>query len=63
VKAGLYEVCIKYFMTEVVKRTNVSEYRWGSRDECKVDFEKLPIATTNDPLVAIFKALPWHSNN
>jgi len=62
-EAGLYEVCVKIFYYGGCEADKCKRVQVGSRDECKVDFEKLPIATTNNPLVAIFKALPWHSNN
>ncbi|HEX6168622.1 MAG TPA: hypothetical protein VFZ33_02945, partial [Chitinophagaceae bacterium] len=56
---GQYEVCIKiiYFggcESYKCKRVNIGEF-------CRADFEKLPVNTTADPLVAHFKALPIHS--
>ena len=62
-EAGLYEVCVKIFYYGGCEEDKCKRVQMGRRDECKVDFEKLAIATTNNPLVAIFKALPWHSNN
>ena len=62
-EAGLYEVCIKIFYYGGCEADKCKRAQVGRRDECKVDFEKLPIAVTNNPLAAIFKALPWHSNN
>lgn len=60
---GTYTVCVKityYGGCEAYKCKPIVVTR---PDECRVDFEKLLIATTNNPLAAIFKALPWHSNN
>ena len=60
---GTYTVCVKityYGGCEAYKCKPIVVTR---PDECRVDFEKLPIATTNNPLAAIFKALPWHNNN
>ncbi len=62
-EAGLYEVCVKIFYDGGCESDKCKRVQAGRIDECKVDFEKLPIATTNNPLAAIFKALPWNSNN
>ncbi|HWN88351.1 MAG TPA: PKD domain-containing protein, partial [Chitinophagaceae bacterium] len=58
---GQYEVCVKiiYFggcESYKCKRINAGEF-------CRADFEKLPVNTTADPLVAYFKALPFHSQD
>ena len=58
---GQYEVCVKiiYFggcEAYKCKQINVGEF-------CRADFEKLPVNTTADPLVAHFKALPFHSQD
>lgn len=62
-QARIYQVCIKILYDGDCVADKCKQVQVGRRDECKVDFERLPIATTNNPLVAIFKALPWHSNN
>jgi hypothetical protein len=56
-----YEVCIKitYFggcESYKCKQINVGEF-------CRTDFEKLLVNTTADPLVAYFKAVPFHSQD
>jgi len=62
-KAGVYNVCIKIFYYGGCEAGKCKQVQIGRRDECKADFVKLPVSTVNDPLVTIFKALPWHSNN
>ena len=62
-EAGVYNVCIKIFYYGGCEAGKCKHIQVGRRDECKADFVKLPLSTVNDPLVAIFKALPWHSNN
>jgi PKD repeat protein len=64
--AGSYTVCLKILryasntnepvVTAQICKTIVIE------SVCRADFERLPIATSNNPLNVIFKALPWHSN-
>ena len=60
---GLYQVCVKIFYYGDCDAGNCKPVQVGRRDECKADFEKLPVSTINNPLTAIFKALPWNSNN
>jgi PKD repeat protein len=60
---GLYEVCVKIFYYGGCEANKCKRVQVGRRDECKADFIKLPLSTVNNPLAAIFKALPWHSNN
>ena len=62
-EAGLYEVCVKIFYYGGCEADKCKRVQVGRRDECKADFVKLAVTTTNNPLHAIFKALPWHSNN
>jgi len=59
---GLYEVCVKidyYGGCEARKCNNI---QIGRPDSCRAEFERLP-ASSNNPLEAAFKALPWHNNN
>lgn len=60
---GAYEVCIKiqYAGGCEAKKCKVIEIR--KPDECKIGFERAPVLTTNNPLTAIYKALPWNNNN
>jgi len=60
---GLYQVCVKIFYDGGCEASKCNAVQVGRRDECKADFEKLPLTTTNSPLNVILKALPWHSNN
>ena len=60
---GQYEVCVKitYFgVCEAYKCKNIVIER---PDECRADFEKIPVSTTNSPLFVYFKALPFHNND
>ncbi len=60
---GLYNVCIQitYFGNCVAEKCKPVQI--GQRDECRADFERLPVSISNNPLTAVFKALPWHNNN
>jgi PKD repeat protein len=61
---GLYEVCVKiFYYGGSCEASKCKRVQVGRRDECKADFVKLPLSTTNNPLTAIFKAIPWHSEN
>ncbi len=62
-RPGTYNVCVKityYGGCESYKCKTISVTR---PDECRADFEKLPITTTNEPLTVTYKALAWHNNN
>ncbi len=60
---GSFQVCIKIFYYGGCEAGKCKPVQVGRRDECKADFVKLPLTTANNPLNAVFKALPWHSNN
>jgi PKD repeat protein len=60
---GLYDVCVKIFYYGDCEATKCKPVQVGRRDICKADFVKLPLSAVNNPLAAIFKALPWHNNN
>ncbi|MBI5857994.1 MAG: hypothetical protein HZB42_10165 [Sphingobacteriales bacterium] len=60
---GLYEVCVKIIYYGGCEARKCKPVRVGRPDSCKADFVKLPIISVNDPLKAVFKALPWHNNN
>jgi PKD repeat protein len=59
---GLYEVCVKIYYQGGCEARKCKPIRVERPDSCRADFVRLP-ATNNDPLVAAFKALPWHNNN
>ncbi len=61
---GLYEVCVKIIYFGGCEARKCKPIQVGPRpDSCKADFERIPVTTTNNPLRAYFKALPWHNNN
>jgi hypothetical protein len=60
---GTYQVCVKityYGGCEAGKCKSITLVR---PDECRADFERLPVITSNSPLTVGFKALPWHNND
>ena len=61
---GNYEVCVKIIYYGGCEAKACKLIQVGTRpDECKADFEKLPISTSNNPLVAYYKAFTAHNNN
>jgi len=60
---GIYEVCVKIEYYGGCDARKCKSVRVGRPDSCRADFVKLPVATVNNPLLATFKALPWHNNN
>jgi PKD repeat protein len=58
---GVYNVCVKIIYYGGCEAYKCKEVIVGNF--CKADFERLPLTTVNNPLSAIFKALPWNSNN
>jgi len=61
-EAGLYQVCIAIWYYGGCEAKTCKPVQIGRRDECKADFEKLPVTTVNNVLNTTFKALPWNSN-
>jgi len=61
--AGSYEVCIKILYAGgcEAKKCKVIEIR--KPDECKIDFERIRITSSTNPLAVIYKAFPSNSNN
>src|SRR6185436_4589039 len=60
---GTYEVCVKilyYGGCTAYKCKNIIIER---PDECRADFERIPVVELNDPFKTAFKALPSHNNN
>ena len=60
---GNYEVCVKILYYGGCEARKCENIIIVAPDECKADFEQLPITTSNSPLVVAFKALPSHNNN
>jgi len=60
---GLYQVCVNIYYFGGCEAHLCKSIQIAHPDECKADFEKMAVTSTNNPLLAVFKALPWHSNN
>ena len=60
---GVYLVCVKILYLGGCEAGKCKSVRIPRPDSCRADFVKLPIAVANNPLLATFKALPWHNNN
>ena len=60
---GQYEVCVKIVYEGGCEARKCKLIQVGEPDNCRADFERLPLSTVNDPLFAHFRALPWHNNN
>ena len=58
---GQYEVCVRILYFGGCEARKCKNIQVGREDSCRADFEK--INTTNDPLRAYYRALPWHNNN
>ena len=61
--AGQYNVCVRIVYAggcEAIKCKLVSV---GDANTCLADFERIPVSVAGTPLLASFKALPWHSSN
>jgi PKD repeat protein len=59
---GVYEVCVKIEYYGGCEARKCEPVRVGHPDSCRADFQRLPVSS-NNPLEAAFKALPWHNNN
>lgn len=62
-EAGIYQVCIKIFYYGGCEAGKCKAIVVTRPDECRADFEKLPISLSDHPLIVAYKALPWHNNN
>ncbi len=60
---GNYEVCVKIIYYGGCEARKCKQVQVGPADECRADFEQIPVTTVNDHLRTYFKALPWNSNN
>lgn len=59
---GLYEVCVKILYYGGCVARKCDNVQVGKPDECRADFERVPVTDINDPLKTVFKALPFHNN-
>lgn len=60
---GNYNVCVNILYDGGCEATRCNTIVIPRSDSCSVNFEKLPVSTTANPLTATFKALPWNSQN
>ena len=60
---GNYEVCVVIHYYGACEARNCKPIIIGKPDECKADFERIPVISTNYPLSVYYKALLWNSNN
>ena len=60
---GLYEVCVSILYYGGCEARKCKPIQIGRPDECRADFERIPVIDINDPFKVAFKALPWHNNN
>ncbi|MGQ0738277.1 MAG: PKD domain-containing protein [Bacteroidota bacterium] len=64
---GTYTVCLKIFRYRPNHHDSILSAQVCKtvviNTVCRADFKKLPVATVNNPLLATFKALPWHNDN
>jgi len=61
--AGQYNVCVKIVYVGGCEAIKCKIVEVGLSNVCDADFERVPVAVSTSPLVATFKALPWHINN
>ncbi len=60
---GLYNVCVNIRYEGGCEAYKCKPIQIGRPDTCHADFERIPVSSVNDPLVAGFRALPQHNNN
>jgi PKD repeat protein len=60
---GNYEVCTSVQYYDGCEAKSCRAILVSNPDECKADFERIPLTSTNDQLLTYYKALPWHNNN
>lgn len=61
--SGSYEVCIRIVYDGGCDAKLCKTIQIGPRDECKADFEKLPVNSVTSPFIVYYKALPWNNIN
>ena len=62
-EAGKYEVCVKVLFYGGCETYKCKPVQIGRPDECKADFERIPISSSDNPSIVGFRALPSHNNN
>src|SRR5687768_5961273 len=60
---GAYNVCIRIIYYGGCEARKCKPVVIAAPDECRADFEKIPVLTTNNLLTTAFRAIPWHNNN
>jgi len=61
---GSYNVCVHIRYDGGCEAENCHSIQVGDvYDTCRADFERIPATTANNPLLAAFRALPWHNHN
>jgi hypothetical protein len=60
---GNYEVCVKILYYGGCEARKCKAITIERPDECRADFERLPVTISNTPLLTYFKALPFHNND
>jgi len=60
---GTYQVCVNIIYQGGCEARKCEAVIVGRPDSCRANFEKIPLAGTNNPLTVYYKALPWHNNN
>ncbi|MEQ1678423.1 MAG: PKD domain-containing protein, partial [Chitinophagaceae bacterium] len=60
---GNYNVCVNILYDGGCQAQSCHTVQVSEPDNCRANFERLPITTSANPLNAIFKALPWHNND
>jgi PKD repeat protein len=60
---GLYEVCVKILYQGGCEARKCDPIRIGRPDTCAVDFQRLNISPTPNPLTVVYKPLLQHNNN
>jgi hypothetical protein len=59
---GFYEVCVRILYFGGCEATKCHNITIGVPDSCGADFERI-VASSANPLLNYFRALPFHSNN
>lgn len=62
---GTYNVCVNILYDGGCESQSCHTIQAGGPDSCTANFERLPVTTSNNPLQAVFRALPSdnHNNN
>ena len=60
---GTYNVCVKILYQGGCETRKCKLVEMIRPDSCRADFERLPLTVSTNPLIVVYKALPWHNNN